>query len=134
AWWDDRHDVGEVLMSDFYGDMAGIASEILAEFKQGVITLTKTAPGEPDPATPWISGEPIEVTYPLDATAKPVSEEFINGTTIIATDIEIVSAVFGADPDPADQVEIDGRPATTIKVMRIPAAGTVVAWRFIVRG
>lgn len=118
----------------FYEDMADIASAVLAEFKQGVITLTKTVPGEPDPSTPWIPGEPVDITYPLDATAKPVSEEFINGTTIVATDIEIVSAVFGADPDPADQMEIDGRPATIIKVMRIPAAGTVVAWRYIVRG
>lgn len=118
----------------FYEDMAGIASEVLAEFKQGSITLTKTVPGEPDPSTPWIPGEPVEVTYSIDATAKAVSEEFINGTTIVATDIEIVSAVFGADPDPADQMEIEGRPMTTIKVMRIPAAGTVVAWRFIVRG
>jgi hypothetical protein len=31
-------------------------------------------------------------------------------------------------------MEIDGRPATIIEVVRIPAAGTVVAWRLIIKG
>lgn len=118
----------------FYEEMAGIASELLDEFKQGVITLTKPGTSTPGP-NPW---DPPIITDPvvhnLDATAKPVSEEFINGTTIVATDIEVTAAVFGADPDPADQMQIDGRSATIIKVMRMPAVGTVIAWRLIVRG
>ena len=121
-------------MSTFYEEMADVASEVLAEFHQGVIILSKTVPGEPDASTPWIPGEPVTVAHTLNATAKPVSEEFINGTTIVATDIEITAAVFGADPDPADQMEIDGQPMTIIEVMRIPAAGTVVVWKLIVRG
>lgn len=121
-------------MSDFYGEMAELASEVLAEFSQGEITITKPGietPG-PNPWDPPVTSSPV--IYSLDATAKPVSEHLINGTTIVATDTEIVSAVFGADPDPADQMEIDGKPVTIIKVMRIPAAGTVVAWRIVVRG
>lgn len=117
-----------------YAKMQATASRLLDRFNQGVITITKPgteAPG-PNPWDPPVITDPV--THTLSATAKPVSEEFINGTTIIATDIEITAAVFGADPDPADQMQVDGKPVTIIKVMRIPAAGTVVAWRLIVRG
>lgn len=31
-----------------------------------------------------------------------MSKEFIDGTNIVATDIEITAAAFGAEPDPAD--------------------------------
>ena len=117
-----------------YARMQATASRLLDRFSQGVITLTKPGTETPGP-NPWdppVVTDPV--THTLNATAKPVSEEFINGTTIVATDIEITAAVFGADPDPADQMEIDGQPMTIIEVMRIPAAGTVVVWKLIVRG
>lgn len=113
-----------------------MASELLAPeadggLGQGIITLTKTitAPG----ADPWTPGAATETSYTLKAAAKGVSKEFINGTTILGTDIEITAAGFGAEPDPADALAIDGKPVTVVKTWRVPAAGTLVAWKFIVR-
>lgn len=121
-------------MSTFYSEMADIASEVLDEFKQGEIVLLKpgtTTPG-PNPWDPPVTTPPT--SYPLSATAKGVSKEFIDGDTILATDLEITAAVFDAEPDPADTLTVDGQAVTVIKTMRIPAAGPVVAWKFIVRG
>lgn len=114
-----------------YARMQGVATRLLTRFNQGVITLAKTttAPG----ADPWTPGTPTTTTYTLQATAKGVSKEFIDGTTVVATDIEITAAAFGAEPDPADVLSIDGKAVTLLKVIRLPAAGTLVAWKLVVR-
>lgn len=105
--------------------MQGVATLLLTEFSQGVITLAKTttAPG----ADAWTPGSPTTTAYTLQATAKGVSKEFIDGTTIVATDIEILAAAFGADPDPPDVLTIDGKAVTLLKVFYLPAARTLVA-------
>lgn len=121
-------------MDGFYEEMQGVAGELLAEFAQGVVTVTvpgTTTPG-PNPWDPPVVTDPV--TYPLDATVKGVSKEFVDGTTILATDLEVTAAVFGAEAGPADAVSIDGTAMTLLKVIRVPAAGTVVAWKWIVRG
>jgi hypothetical protein len=115
-----------------YGRMQGVATRLLTRFNQGAVTLTKTVttPGPND----WTPGTPTDTTYTLQATAKGVSKEFIDGTTIVATDLEITAAAFPAEPDPADVLAIDGKAVTVLKTMPIPPAGTLVAWKFVVRG
>lgn len=70
--------------------------------------------------------------------------------TILGTDVQITSstkmqwtATGGApitpsvvryEPEPGDVMAIDGAGVNIVKTMRIPRAGTAVAWRFIVRG
>jgi hypothetical protein len=117
-----------------YGRMQGVATKLLTRFNQGVMTLTKpgtTTPGS-NPWDPPVVTDPVE--YALQATAKGVSKELIDGTLIVATDIEITAAVFGAEPELTDPVTIDGKAVTVIKVWAVPPAGTTVAWKFIVRG
>ncbi|WP_287241779.1 hypothetical protein [Mesorhizobium sp.] len=42
-------------MARFYDEMhQEFASEMLGEFKQGVVMLTRTVTAPPDPSTPWI--------------------------------------------------------------------------------
>lgn len=115
-----------------YAKMQATASRLLTRFNQGAIVLTKTftAPG----SDPWTPGASTPTPYTLQATAKGVSEEFVDGTLIVSTDLEITAAAFGADPDPADVLTIDGKPVTVLKIMRIPAAGVLVCWKFIARG
>lgn len=117
-----------------YARMQATATRLLDRFNQGIIVLSKPGTTTP-PANPW---EPpivvAPVSYTLKATAKGVSDEFVNGTTILATDLEITAAEFGAEPDPADALTIDGKAVTVVKTWRIPAAGVLVAWKFIVRG
>lgn len=116
-----------------YGRMQKTASRLMVRFKQGTVTITRLTPGTPDPDTPWLPVTSDPVVYTLDATVKGVSQEFIDGTTILATDLEITAAVFGADPAPPDVVAIDSEAVVVLKTLRLPAAGTVVAWKFIVR-
>ena len=116
-----------------YARMQGTASRLLNRFAQGTVSLTRTTPGSSSPSTPWIPGEATTVTYSLDATVKGVSKEFIDGTTIVATDLEVTAAAFGAEPEPGDTLSIDGKAVTILKQVRIPAAGTLVCWKWIVR-
>ena len=116
-----------------YAKMQATASRLLDRFAQGTVTLTKPGATTPGPKSwdPPVLSEPV--VYTLDATVKGVSAQFVDGTTILATDLEITAAIFGADPAPPDKVEIDGKAVVVLKTIRLPAAGTVVAWKFIVR-
>lgn len=117
-----------------YAKMQATASRLLERFNQGAIVLTKPGTSTPGP-NPWdppIIVDGREIT--LSATAKAVSEKFIDGTTILATDVEVTAADFGSEVEPADVLTIDGRAVSVIKIMRIPAAGVIVNWKFIVRG
>lgn len=117
-----------------YGRMQNTASRLLERFAQGTVTLTKPGATTPGP-NPWDTPTVTDpVVHALDATLKGVSAEFVDGTTIFATDLEVTAAVFGAEPEPPDEVAIDGQVVTVIKTMKIPAAGTPMAWKFIVRG
>lgn len=122
-------------MSGFdYSRMAGTATRLMERFQQGAVVLTRAETEEPDPATPWEPGAATETTFALKATVKGVSDQYVDGTTILATDLEVTCAVFGAAPLPSDKLTIDGRPVTVVRVMTVPAAGTPVAHKFIVRG
>lgn len=52
-----------------------------------------------------------------------MGKEFIDGTTVLATDLVVTAAVFDTEPAPGDVLAIDGVAVTIIKQMRIPAAG-----------
>jgi hypothetical protein len=117
----------------FYEEMAGIATELLGEFKQGTVAFIipgTTTPGE----NPW---DPPIVTPPqafdLDATAKGVSEQYVGTDGIVGTDTEVTIAPFGEELTTSTPLTIDGQAVTVVKVMRIPRAGEVVAWKVVVR-
>jgi hypothetical protein len=118
----------------FYDDMQDVASEVLAEFKQGTVVLSRTTYAASDPQTPWIPGAPTPATYTLAATVSGVSAELVDGTVILATDLQIVCAVPAITPAPTDTVTIDGKAVSLLRVDQIPAAGAPVAFRLIVRG
>ena len=113
-------------VADFYTDMQGVASELLKEFQQGVITYTPTVSSD------WespVAGTPI----PLDATANGVDKQFLSDL-ITTSDIDVTTAVFGQDPTIEGKVSIDGVAKEIISVRQIPAAGIPVAWKIFVKG
>lgn len=125
-----------------YARMAATADRLMQKVAQGVCTLTRSTPGTPDPETPWIPGTPTTEVFTLSATASGVSQEFINGTTILATDLMLTispkmtgtAGEVDTDIRSADVLAIDGKGVSVIKTMRLPSAGTLVAWRVIARG
>lgn len=137
-------------MTDRYTAFQATADRLLADWKQGTVTLTRTIQGTPNPETPWIPAPSEERTYTLDAVARDVATKYVDGTEILATDVQVTAstkmqwtATDGVaitpttvryEPAPGDVMAIDGAGVNIVKTMRIPRAGTAVAWRFIVRG
>lgn len=122
-----------------YARMQGTASRLLNRFAQGEIILTRVTPGESDPETPWIPGEPTVETHTLDATVSAImadqaNAKFIDGTTITASDLVVTCAVPPIKPNVGDTLTIDGAAHTIIMVMQLPAAGVPVAFKMIVSG
>lgn len=135
-------------MADFYTEMRGVAQELLAPtasggLGQGSIALARFT--EVPPANPWEpSGDPVVTRVALNGAARGVSKELVGlsiapGNQIVATDLQVIVAPWwggAASPggyDPADVLELDGKPVTVLRVDNIPAVGIVSAVRFIVR-
>lgn len=140
-------------MSDFYGSMADMARELMADFSQGLITVRRTeTEGERPPDLPiwepW-TPETTVTLYKLDATVRPVPTKYVDGTTIRASDFQVVASdrmtLYSVDGVPAEPVEtpfdvdlaetleIDGRAVTILETIRTPGAGTAIVHKFICR-
>jgi len=119
----------------FYAEMAGIATELLEEFDQGTLRLARVVSSAADPDRPWDVTQTGPFFTDLNGTSKTVTSRFVDGTTVVATDIEVTFAPVALRPEPgfSDRIEIRGELYTTAKVKRIPESGTVVAWKFFVR-
>ncbi|TIP70577.1 MAG: hypothetical protein E5X53_26300 [Mesorhizobium sp.] len=116
-------------MADFYDEMQEFASEMLGEFKQGIVTLTRTVTTPADPSTPWIPGEPVTTVYPLDAIVKRLHQRYEGGVLIIETGDMVTFAVPAVVPALTDQLVIDGVERAITDLTPIPAAGQPVAWK-----
>ena len=114
-----------------YDDLQPVASELLGEFKQGTVYLIKMTEGNGTPDDP---GDPTETKYELDATVKGVSFKYIEQGFALESDLMVTSAVRDdVTPDGDDFIEIDGVRHKIHRDMSVPAAGTKIAWKFIVR-
>ncbi|RWB31837.1 MAG: hypothetical protein EOQ41_12905 [Mesorhizobium sp.] len=116
-------------MAGFYEEMQEFASEMLGEFKQGVVTLNRTLTAPPDPSTPWIPGEPVTTAYPLFAIVKRLHQRYENGVLIVETGDMVTFAVPVVLPALSDTLAIDGVERAITNLTPIPAAGSVVAWK-----
>lgn len=115
-------------VADFYTEMQGVATELLTEFKQGVVTYIPLVAGTND-WDPKTDGTPI----PLNATVRGAQKQYFSDL-ITQSDLQLNAAVFGTVPDNSGVVTIDGARRSVIKVEPIPAAGTTVAWLIFVKG
>ena len=134
----------------FYEEMKAMATELLQQdaaggLGQGEIILTRSIPGMPDPAQPWLPVTPSVTSETLSAAAfgaLPSGDqavEFGDGVTILSTDIKVISAVpamdwrMTGDDGAVLSVTIDARPMTVVKARGIPEAGVTCAVEFILR-
>lgn len=116
-----------------YDDMRNVANERLTEFKQGVVQyigVTTTAGSTPD--EPASSNEDTPVT--INATVRSVSTKFVDGTHIIQSDSMITMPNTGdTTPKMSGYFKIDGVRFKIIEIMPVPAAGSPIIWKVIVR-
>lgn len=116
-----------------YDDARDIASELFAEFKQGTIQyvpIITTAGSSPDEPATTAKGTPLT----LNATARPVSTKFVDGSHIVQSDKQVAIPNDGlATPEMSGFIRIDGVDHKIIELMARPAAGEPVTWTAIVR-
>jgi len=115
----------------FYGEMQNLASEILAEFKQGVIRYIKITPGNGPADNP---GPSTQTPYALDAVAKGVSFKYVKDGLALSTDLTVVAAVRSdITPNMRDFIEVNGVNYKIVQDISSPASDVRVVWKFIVR-
>lgn len=126
---------------DAYGDLRGLVADTVATWKTGAVTLRRTTTAAPDPAEPWTPGAPTTTTYDLDAVVKGVSADYIDGTTVIATDLMVVvspkardedGAVVDIVPTMADVLLLDGVAKVIKRIQPAPASGPAALFRIFV--
>lgn len=117
-----------------YDDMQGIAGGLIGDFKQGVTRYIVVTAGigpvdEPGPET-----NAAPVTF--NGVVKGVSTKYVLNGLAEATDLQCTCAgnALGAiNPKNGDKIEVDGVPIRIVQIVKKPAAGTVVAYTFIIR-
>jgi len=134
-------------MADIYDDFQELSNELFEEFQQGTVKLIRTTEGVP--ANEWEAGTPTTVEFLLSATATGVLEKYVDGKTILSSDLQINSAVKATNlttgiavdligsnqpSKETDKLEIDGSVKTVEAIKQIPSAGTPVTLIFFVRG
>ena len=129
-------------MSSLYTELQGIANDILEEFKQGTVTLTRKVNAASEVSTPWLPGTETLSVYTLNAVVRGVTFQHIDGTLILAGDLIVTCAVkatlAGADADVVPQMNdaltIGGKSHAIKKIEPKPATGTPVAYLIFVAG
>ncbi|WP_246675226.1 hypothetical protein [Mesorhizobium sp. B2-3-4] len=123
----------------FYDEMAEMVTELLQSdadggLGQGIVQLKRETPGVPDPDQLWVPVEPSVETWPLEAVVRRVSQKYVDGTLIVATDNQVTFAVPEVVPAMTDLLVIDGVELAMKDLRPIPPAGTVVAYIAFVAG
>jgi len=114
-----------------YNRLRETATRLLDDNKQGVIEYvgseTITAG-----ATPLDMPTIVRVYALTSGVARGVSFKFVDGQTILMTDLQVLVR-FDADVSVGDMLRIDGVNHVVVRADNIPAAGTPLARRLIVR-
>lgn len=114
-----------------YTDLQSLAASLLTEFKQGTVYLIKLTAGSGSEDNP---GAATETSYLLNATVKGVSKKYVDMAFAITSDLEVTASIIsGVTPTATDFIQIDSVRYKIIEDISVPAAGTAVAWKFIVR-
>lgn len=119
-------------MADIYTEAQGIASGLFAEFKQGIILFVAVTPGGGQGHNPGPSSQ-VQYTLP-GAVARGPEFKFLTAGLAVASDKQINSSVdprFNPKDYPAGRMIVDGVEYKIKQFMAVPAAGTPVAWKFI---
>lgn len=129
-------------MSDIYTDMAKVAQDLLAPTSQGglgqgTILLKRIIPGTPDNAQPWVPVAPQTITQTLRGAVIGVDTSLVGKSAgdsiILASDRVATTEAPTIEYKAGDQMVVDGKAVQVLSVEKIPAAGTTVAVKWIIR-
>lgn len=130
----------------FWLEMQAMVSDLLRPDTDGglgqvTIELTRTVPGVVAPDRDWEAVPPASIETEQLLAAASGADEYADGTTVLKTDLRIVSAVPTIDwrmPVAGESARLsltlDGRPVEIVRVRGMPPVGVPVAVEFIARG
>lgn len=113
----------------FYDEMQAVATELLGEFKQGIVKLRRYTPGTPNPATPWVPAAPTKVDTDLSAVVKRLHQRYENGALVVETGDMVTFSVPAVAPLITDKIVLSGVERSITNLTPIPPSGTVVAYK-----
>jgi len=118
----------------FYSEMAQVVTDILSDvdFKQGSVYLVRVTKAAANIATPWIPGTESTSFIELDSVTRRVDQKYVDGVEILATDDAVTFAVPNVEPSNLDRIQKDGILFNIKRLIRIPDAGTPVAYMAII--
>lgn len=117
---------------DPYAPKRRRVAAILKRWSTGTVTLSRTTRAAPEPATPWLPGAPSDTAvYTLDAVVKGVTAEYVDGTTVLATDLVVIvspkavlnGVVVDIEPVLTDTIRIGDATKVIKKISAVPAGG-----------
>lgn len=108
--------------------LATNAARMIAR-KGKAITLTRTTPGTPDPATPWLPGTPTLDVFAFRARVTGTAAEYVDGTLVLATDLMVIAGTEAThtltDGEPADGATVELAPQIS-DTLQIDGADRVI--------
>jgi len=119
------------VAADLYDEMAEMAVELLTEFNQAAIVLTRI--GEPIPgATAWDLPMPgTDQSWTLKGISEAVDTRFVDGAKILSTDRQLLIAPFEDEPRAGDILTINGAVQTVLAIQ--PVTERACAWIIVVK-
>jgi len=127
----------------FYDQMQDMVRDLLKPdtdggLGQGVIKIQRTSPGTPDPLNPYAPVTPVISESTIKGAVRGVDAKLVGTqageTVLLSTDRVVITEALATPYKAGDTLTIDGRAVSILAVENIPAAGTVAAVRFTVRG
>lgn len=125
-------------MARFYQQMQDIATPLIRQFSQGVITLTQSTEGPPPDSTkPWQPGTISKTILKLSGTVTGIKAYQITNTEIAASDLVLTCATVDNsgrpfEPKETDELQIDGINYSIKKIVARPSAGTPVVFALFI--
>lgn len=127
-------------MVDLYASKRRRVAKLIKRWSTGVVTLTRSSLAAPEVETPWVPGAATTNVYTLDARVDGVIDDYINGSTILATDRMVIASpkasldgvVVDIEPRSSDVLSIDGEAVVIKEIKAIPAAGAAAMFHIII--
>ena len=114
-----------------YDDLQAVATELLTEFDQGDVKLIKVSSNSTAPDDHSVQNE---TSYDLKAVVKGVSAKYLKEGFASVGDLEMTCAVEeNIEPTINDFVVIKDLRYKIVQDFSVPAAGSVVARKFLLR-
>lgn len=115
-----------------YDEMQSVARDVLAEFDQGGIFYIHNQAGAGPSDAP---GPSTETPYKVDGAARGVKFKYVDGTNILATDLQVTISVKPDVPTPNMRgfVQADGKRYKLTGLKQIPPVGVPIVHVLIFR-